>query len=184
MLLCSGFPARSLFVYWDACFCMKMVSELHSSSLLLCLKQHQKHNFFFFFKRKNLWITKRFLLWIFWSLTNKPARIHFGDQENSFWDLLHSLRCWLLRKKPVWAKESFASKIHLHTVNFLFIYWHFRIYEFVGVDGNVLLVCLSVPASMVCNSVSDHKNPLIDIFENYTWPLHFISIVDNIVNLT
>lgn len=55
--------------------------------------------FFFFLKRKNLWITRRFLLWLFWSLTNKPARIHFGGQENSIWDLLHSLRCSLLRNK-------------------------------------------------------------------------------------
>ena len=95
MLLCSGFPSRSLFVYWAACFCMKMVSELWSSSPLLCLKQQQQQ----FFKKKNLWIAKRFLLWLPWSLTSRSARKHFGDQENSIWDLRHSLWCLLLANK-------------------------------------------------------------------------------------
>lgn len=127
--------------------------------------------FYYFFKRKNLWITKRFLLWIFWSLTNKPARIHFGGQENSFWDLLHSLRCWLLRIKS--CLESFASEIHLllkyiYILLIFYLFIEFLEYMFVGVEGNVFLVCPSVPISMVYYSVSDHKNPLIDIF----WKLY------------
>lgn len=95
MLLCAAFPARSLFVYGAVWVCMKMVSGLWSSSPLLCLKQQQ----LFFFKRKNLWITKRFLLWHLWSLTSRAARIYFGDQENWIWDLLLSRQSQFLKNK-------------------------------------------------------------------------------------
>lgn len=38
-------------------------------------------------------------------------------------------------------------------------------YEFVGVEGKVLPEYLSMFASMLPNSMSDHKNPLKDFFK-------------------
>lgn len=49
-------------------------------------------------------------------------------------------------------------------------------YQFVGMEGEVLPVCPSVSASLLSNSVSDHKKPLIGISKRISCFCNLISM--------